>query len=106
MHDFFNYFTALGPLQWVGVAGFVCYLLAFGSVQLGKLDGNSTAYSLANILAATLVGVSLLAEFNLASALIQGSWIVIGFTGLVLRARKSWAVTRKVFNATLETEVQ
>lgn len=106
MHDFIRYFTELGPLQWVGVAGFVCYLLAFGSVQLGKLDGNSTAYSLANILAATLVGVSLLAEFNLASALIQVSWIVIGMTGLVLRARKTWSATRKVFSATLNSEVQ
>ncbi len=103
MHGVSNYLLALGPHEWVGVAGFVCYILAFGSVQFGKMDGNSTAYSLANIVAASLVAISLFAEFNLASALIQSTWIAVGVVGITLRARKSWTATRAVFSATLAT---
>ncbi|MEM6275893.1 MAG: hypothetical protein AAF714_03015 [Pseudomonadota bacterium] len=99
-----SYFFDLSAPQIIGVAGFVCYIGAFGAVQFGYLDGNSTAYSLGNILAASLVAVSLLEEFNLSSALIQGSWIVIGVVGLVLRAAKAWTSTRRVLNATLDQE--
>ncbi len=80
-----TYLTTLGTLEVIGVLGFIVYIVAFGSVQLGMLDGNSTAYCLLNILAASLVAMSLLAEFNLASALIQCSWIAIGLVGLMLR---------------------
>jgi len=106
MFEFSNYFKTLGLFELSGVAGFICYVVAFGSVQLGKLDGNSIAYSLANILAASLVAISLIAEFNLASALIQSSWIMIGMTGLALRTRKSRPATGNVFAVTLEAEVQ
>lgn len=104
MVDLFQYLSQLGPYEVVGLLGFLTYLGAFGSVQFGLLDGNSTAYSLSNVLAASLVAVSLAVEFNLASALIQGSWIVIGLAGLTLRAWKAWPSTRRVLNATLETD--
>ncbi len=106
MSDFMHYMANLGPYEVTGVLGFLCYISAFGAVQLGCLDGNSTTYSLVNILAASLVAVSLLHDFNLASALIQGSWIVAGLTGLSLRAWKAWPSTRRVLNTTLEAEVQ
>ena len=102
MTNFIEYLITIGPLEWVGVTGAVCYVTAFGSVQLGQLDGNSTAYSLANILAATLVAISLFAEFNLASALIQSCWIIAGVTGMALRANRSWPAAREVLDTTLE----
>ena len=85
MDIFVNYLAKLGPYESIGVAGFVCYTTAFGAVQFGLMDGNRMPFTLLNILGACLVGVSLTAEFNLASALIQGSWIVIGLIGLTLR---------------------
>ncbi len=106
MSDFLQYLSSLGPYETTGVIGFLCYIAGFGSVQLGWLDGNSTAYSLINVVAATLVAVSLIEEFNLASALIQGSWIVVGLIGLGLRAWHAWPSTRRVLNATLENEVR
>ncbi|MFT5799491.1 MAG: hypothetical protein ACI84R_003568 [Candidatus Azotimanducaceae bacterium] len=102
MTNFIDYVSGIGPLEWMGVAGFICYIVAFGSVQIGKLDGNSTAYSLINVVAASLVAMSLFAEFNLASALIQSSWILIGVTGLALRANQSWPAAREVLDTTLE----
>lgn len=80
-----NYLAGIGLYETVGVVGFVCYIAAFGAVQLGLMDGNRLSYTLLNLLAACLVGISLIAEFNLASALIQGSWIVISLIGLTLR---------------------
>ncbi len=105
MTEFIDYLTRLGTLELIGVGGFVCYIIAFGAVQLGFLDGNSIAYTLANLVAAIMVAVSLIAEFNLSSALIQGSWIMIGLTGLILRARKARPVSRNGQIPSLNVEV-
>jgi hypothetical protein len=78
----------LNIYQITGLAGFFVYLFAFGAVQFDWLNGNSAFYSACNILAASLVAVSLIADFNLASALIQGSWIMIGAVGLIVRLRR------------------
>ena len=85
MAEVLQYLSAIGPLQLIGLLGFVVYISAFGWVQLGRMDGNSAKYSLYNVLAASLVAISLFAEFNLSSALIQGSWILIGLFGLLKR---------------------
>ncbi len=82
-------FATLDPFQLCGIAGFILYIYAFSSVQFNWLSGNSATYSLINVLAASLVAISLIADFNLASALIQGSWILIGLSGLVLRLRRT-----------------
>ena len=71
--------------QALGVLGFLGYLFAFAGLQFGFIDGNGRAYCLLNIVSATLVLVSLYDAFNLASALIQISWITIGLGGLALR---------------------
>lgn len=93
-------YTNLGvspeALRMIGVVGFILYIGGFAALQLEILDGYGPAYSIVNILAATLVLVSLIGEFNLASAMIQVSWIIIGVTGLALRIwqrrrRSRWA---------------
>jgi len=89
MNSNFEYLANLGPLELVGVCGSFVYIFAFSAVQFSLLNGNSAAYSLLNVLAAALVAVSLMAEFNLSSALTQASWITIGLIGLTLRAVKS-----------------
>lgn len=78
-------------LQVVGVLGFIIYISAFSAVQLEWMNGNGMAFSLANTLAAVLVAISLIADFNLASALIQGSWIVIGLAGVAMRSFRTSA---------------
>lgn len=88
MNSKLEYLSTLGPLELTGVCGFFVYILSFGAVQFSLLDGNGIAYSVLNVLAASLVAVSLIAEFNLASALIQASWIAIGISGLSLRVAK------------------
>jgi len=73
-------------LHCAGIAGFLCYIIGFAALQLGYIDGNGTAYTLWSLAGASLVLVSLLGAFNLASLLIQVSWIIIGLTGLIRRA--------------------
>lgn len=69
-------------LQVIGVAGFLSYMAGFAALQLGYLDGNGPLYALSNVVGAALVLISLTSAFNLASLLIQVSWIIIGCYGL------------------------
>lgn len=89
----FENFADIGPYQLIGLAGFFVYIFAFSAVQFHWMNGNSNRYSIANIIAASLVAISLIADFNLASALIQGSWILIGLAGLVTRLNKTTSNT-------------
>lgn len=68
-----------------GVAGFGIYVAAYALLQFGVFSGNSFAYTVSNTLAAALVLVSLIADFNLAAALIQVTWIAIGVVGMINR---------------------
>ncbi|RLJ59034.1 hypothetical protein BCF46_1176 [Litoreibacter meonggei] len=71
--------------QVIGVCGFLFYMAGYAGVQLGWLDGNGCAYCLSNTIGACLVLVSLCHSFNLASALIQITWIFLGVLGLYRR---------------------
>lgn len=106
MPEIITYFSNIGVLELIGVLGFLCYIGAFGSVQVGLMDGNGSVYCLVNILAAVLVATSLTAEFNLASALIQGSWIIIGLLGLILRNAKSAPAHRPQFQKSTQIGTQ
>ena len=68
--------------QIMGVLGFILYMMSYFLLQIGKLRGSSNGYILMNLSAASLVLISLTQHFNLASALIQISWILISFIGL------------------------
>jgi hypothetical protein len=79
-----------------GLLGFAVYLSAFGALQFEWLDGNGRTYAWANIFAASFVLVSLVEAFNLASALIQISWIIVGYVGIVRRRGREDMVGRSV----------
>ncbi len=74
-------------LQAFGVLGFLLYIAGFAALQTGHLDGNGLAYTLCSVSAATCVLISLAGAFNLASLLIQVSWICIGIFGIWRRFR-------------------
>ncbi|PTX54028.1 hypothetical protein C8N43_2833 [Litoreibacter ponti] len=78
---------AVSLYQIIGIAGFLAYMAGFAGLQLGLIDGNGTVYIWTNLVGASLVLISLLHAFNLASLLIQVSWIIIGLAGLIRRAR-------------------
>lgn len=99
-----HYTQSLGLLESIGILGFLLYISAFAAVQWRLLNGNSMAYSMANVTSSIFVSISLIAEFNLSAALIQGSVIAIGVTGLVLRLRKTPSATRSILITNFDTE--
>lgn len=73
----------------IGLGGVGFYVASYGLVQVGRMDGNGAPYSAMNVIAAAMVFVSLLQDFNLASMVTQITWIAIGVGGLLLRFHRN-----------------
>lgn len=69
-----------------GIFGAALYLGAYGALQIGVLRGSSILYTVLNLAAALAVLISLGEAFNLSSAIIQTSWVVLSIIGLGRRA--------------------
>jgi len=73
----------------LGTVGVAFIAIAFAAVQSGKLASSRLSYSVLNLVGAILILVSLLYNFNLASAIIEVFWILISLWGIV-----NWFRTR------------
>lgn len=69
--------------QTAGFVGVAFYLGSYAALQTGFLAGRGYSYALLNLLASSLVLVSLVLNFNLWSAIIQISWITISIVGVI-----------------------
>ena len=76
-------FTTTDITEAIGVLGFIFYMLSYFLLLTGKIKGTHNSYILMNLFAASCVLISLIHNFNLASALIQVFWIVISIIGLI-----------------------
>lgn len=65
-----------------GFAGVLIYLGSYAALQIGLIRGAGYLYSILNLTAATLVLLSLANQFNLWSAIIQVSWMLISIVGV------------------------
>jgi hypothetical protein len=67
-----------------GLAGVLMILVAYAGAALGRLDAKGVWSLLANLVGACLILVSLLlANFNLSSTVMEGSWALVALAGLV-----------------------
>jgi hypothetical protein len=73
---------ALSLYEAAGLLGVALYVTAYGLLQFSALRYGHTTFTALNLCAASLVAVSLVEDFNLASALIQGMWIAMSIVGL------------------------
>ena len=73
---------SFGFLDLVGVIGAVLLMVAYLMLQLSKLSSDGLAYSLLNAIGASLIIVSLLANFNLPAFIIEVFWVLISFVGI------------------------
>lgn len=64
MPDILHHFSAIGLLQLISYLSFLIYVLSLGFAQLGRKGSNGAKYALCNVLAAYLVAINLIAEFN------------------------------------------
>jgi len=69
--------------QITGIAGAGIYLGAYALLQLGYVRGDSVAYAMMNILAASCVLVSMFSAFNVGSAIIQVSFIALSAISVI-----------------------
>lgn len=74
------------PDSFYNICGFVGALLfmsAYAALQFGLVRGSSITYTVANLIAASLLLISLVQDFNAGSAVVNSVWIVISIIGLV-----------------------
>ena len=64
MADISHHFSAIGSFRLVSFLGFLIYVLSFGFLQFGRKGRNVAKYTICNVLAAYLVAINLIAEFN------------------------------------------
>lgn len=74
-----------GLFDVAGVIGVAFYLGSYVVLQAGLIGGTGYAYPAMNLAASALVLVSLITEFNLYSAIIQVSWILVSLGGMTRR---------------------
>ncbi|WP_424973814.1 cyclic nucleotide-binding domain-containing protein [Dinoroseobacter sp. S124A] len=77
-----NDFTTFAVADMAGLAGVFFYILSYFLLQIGVLASDRYTYPVLNLLAAGCVLYSLQTHFNLASALVQLSWIAISLLGI------------------------
>jgi len=81
-------------MTWIdvlGTVGVAMIIFAYAAVQAGRLATTKLIYSLLNLVGACLILWSLTYNFNMASVVIEGFWILISIWGIVnwVRARSS-----------------
>ena len=76
--------------DFIGIAGVACVLGAYLLLQLEKVKGDGLGYLLLNLTGASLLIVSLMVTFNLASFIIEICWLAISMFGLGKLAWRRW----------------
>jgi len=66
----------------IGMSGTALVVGTYFLLQLEKLDAKGLVYNLSNLMGATLLLISLLVHFNLASFVIELFWIAASLVGL------------------------
>ena len=75
--------------QWIGIAGTVLLLSAYGLLQSKRLSANGLLYSLLNALGALMLIVSLLHRFNLPALIIEVFWLLISGVGVICACKRN-----------------
>ena len=75
----------------IGGIGVVLVLGTYGLLQAGRMAADDIVYSVANLIGAILIGISLLYAFNLASFVIEVFWATASAYGIwrALRRRQT-----------------
>ena len=75
-----------------GYLGVAAYLGAYALLQMGVIKGNGFAYAQMNLAGASLILISLIAEWNQFSAIVQISFIVLSVAGMI----RVWFASRRL----------
>ena len=84
MTDVLNSLTIVDA---VGSAGALVVVAAYFATQMRMMNSDDLAFPVINLLGSVLIVYSLVHNFNLASMLIEGFWILISFIGIIQHFR-------------------
>jgi len=77
-----------GLLDIFGIAGVILLVITYLLLQVNKLQSAGLRYSLLNAIGASLIILSLLANFNLSAFLMEAFWVLISLIGVVRYIRR------------------
>lgn len=66
-----------------GLIGVACILITYFLTQSGRIRPEQFIFSLLNLVGSSLILFSLLFDWNLSAALVEGAWALISLFGLV-----------------------
>ena len=77
-----------GLLDVFGIAGVILLVITYLLLQVNRLQSAGLLYSLLNAIGASLIILSLLANFNLSAFLMEAFWVLISLIGVVRYMRR------------------
>ena len=72
----------MAPHDILGTIGVGFIIVMYTMLQLGKISAERASFSAFNALGAVFILVSLIYEFNLSAALMEGVWLLVSLYGL------------------------
>ncbi|MDD5159169.1 MAG: hypothetical protein PHI47_03895 [Sulfuricurvum sp.] len=65
-----------------GILGVIVIIIAYMLLQFEKMDAKDLAFSVLNTIGALLIIVSLVYDWNLASFIMESTWMIISMYGI------------------------
>ncbi|MEO1109516.1 MAG: hypothetical protein AAFX90_16505 [Pseudomonadota bacterium] len=82
-----EFFSSLTIVDAIGSFGALFVVAAYFATQMRYMNSEDLAFPVVNLLGSVLIVYSLLQNFNLASMLIEGFWIIISVIGIIQHFR-------------------
>lgn len=82
-----EFFSSLTIVDAIGSFGALVVVAAYFATQMRYMNSEDLAFPVVNLLGSVLIVYSLLQNFNLASMLIEGFWIIISVIGIIQHFR-------------------
>ncbi|WP_299662299.1 hypothetical protein [uncultured Ruegeria sp.] len=77
------FFDSLTFVDAIGSFGALIVVAAYFATQMRMMNSDDLAFPIVNLIGSVLIVFSLIQNFNLASMLIEGFWIIISVIGII-----------------------
>ncbi|WP_299984196.1 hypothetical protein [uncultured Ruegeria sp.] len=77
------FFDSLTFVDAIGSFGALIVVAAYFATQMRMMNSDDLAFPIVNLIGSILIVFSLIQNFNLASMLIEGFWIIISVIGII-----------------------
>ncbi|RLJ97944.1 CBU_0592 family membrane protein [Ruegeria conchae] len=81
------FFDSLTFVDAIGSFGALIVVVAYFATQMRMMNSDDLAFPVVNLIGSVLIVFSLMQNFNLASMLIEGFWIIISVIGIIQHFR-------------------